>query len=65
MTTNEKYFVAHAKHTTVKFISAAWQYLEPYSESGPPSITCEDAYSNDHHGSYYNKYDDQDADYGP
>ena len=65
VTTNEKYFVAHAKHTTVKFISAAWQYLEPYSERGPSSTTREDAYSNDHHGSYYNKYDDQDADYGP
>ena len=61
VTTSEKYFVAHARHATVKFVSAAWQYLEPYSDGGYP----EDASSNTHHGSYYNKYDDQDADYGP
>ena len=65
VTTSEKYFVAHARHATVKFVSAAWQYLEPYSDGGHPGTSLEDASSNTHHGSYYNKYDDQDADYGP
>ena len=45
VTTSEKYFVAHSKHTTVKFVSAAWKFLEAYPDSGPSSTTREDTYS--------------------
>ena len=63
VTTSEKYFVAHAKHTTVKFVSAAWQYLEPYSEREPSSTTREDAYSSGYRKLRYNPYDDNEVDY--
>ena len=63
VTTSEKYFVAHAKHTTVKFVSAAWQYLKPYLEREPPSTTREEAYSSGYRKLSYNQYDDNDADY--
>ena len=63
VTTSEKYFVAHAKHTTIKFVSAAWKYLEPYSEREPPSTSREDAYSSGSRKLRYNQYDDNEVDY--
>ena len=65
VTTSEKYFVAHAKHTTVKFISAAWKFLEPYSERGPSSTTREDTYSGGYRLLRDNTYDDAEVDYDP
>ena len=43
VTTSEKYFVAHSKHTTVKFVSAAWNFLEEYPDRAPSSTTREDS----------------------
>ena len=65
VTTSEKYFVAHAKHTTVKFVSSAWQYLEPYSENEHLSTARDDTYSSGSHKFRYNQYDDTLPDYDP
>ena len=65
VTTSEKYFVAHAKHTTVKFVSSAWQYLEPYSDHGHPSSAHDETYSSGSYKPRYNQYDDNGADYDP
>ena len=63
VTTSEKYFVAHSKHGTVKFVSAAWKFLEPYSERGPSSTTREDTYSGGHRTFRDNTHDEADVDY--
>ena len=64
VTTSEKYFVAHAKHTTVKFISSAWPYLEPYADTEQSGTALEDGYSSGSHQVSYNQYDDVLPDYG-
>ena len=63
VTTSEKYFVAHAKHTTVKFISSAWPHLEPYAGTEPSGTALEDGYSSGSHQANYNQYDDVLPDY--
>ena len=63
VTTSEKYFVAHAKHTTIKFVSSAWQYLEPYSDHGHPSSAHDETYSSGSYTPRFNQYDNHGADY--
>ena len=63
VTTSEKYFVAHAKHTTVKFISSAWPYLEPYANTEPTGTALEDGHSSGSYPANYNQYDDVRPDY--
>ena len=65
VTTSEKYFVAHAKHTTVKFVSSAWPYLEPYADTEHSGTALEDTYSSGSHKFRYNQYDDNLPDYDP
>ena len=65
VTTSEKYFVAHAKHTTIKFVSSAWQYLEPYVGTEQSGTALEDNYSSGSYRYGYNQYDDTLPDYDP